>query len=143
MCNMTVECVSRPMNCVSLDGASQHCAALGKRLPTLDEWVWIAANGSARTKFPWGNTPAPTNDFVCGVPTGCALGDGRGDVTTAGVRALVGSVQEWVQETDGSAHLMGGYDEQGTAIRVREDPLTSFPPKLLTAGFRCVKVASS
>jgi formylglycine-generating enzyme required for sulfatase activity len=52
-----------PVNCVDLVQAKAYCAAQGKRLPTEDEWEWVARGGPLGTTFPWGNAvPKATDD---------------------------------------------------------------------------------
>jgi formylglycine-generating enzyme required for sulfatase activity len=45
---------SHPINCVSQRQAMDHCAYLGKRLPTPEEWEWAARGTTRGSTYPWG-----------------------------------------------------------------------------------------
>lgn len=54
---------SDPINCIDVTQATTFCAAQGKRLPTEDEWEWVARGGTLGLAYPWGNAaPTATDD---------------------------------------------------------------------------------
>jgi formylglycine-generating enzyme required for sulfatase activity len=104
-----------PINCVDFDQASAYCAAQGMRLPTEDEWQWVARNGDAATTYPWGDD-AP-KDQLCwsGDVDRTMLGTCENDAHLTGktgVHDLAGNVAEWVttsrQVHESVRPLLGG-----------------------------------
>lgn len=51
--------------------AATYCASLGKRLPTLGEWLWAAGGGAEDRKYPWGVQP-PSSERFNGCDYACA-----------------------------------------------------------------------
>ncbi len=52
-----------PINCVNLTQAKGFCEFKGRRLPTEDEWEWVARGGPLGFAYPWGNAaPSGTDD---------------------------------------------------------------------------------
>lgn len=61
--------------------AGSYCASLGKRLPSLAEWLWAAGGGTEDRKYPWGSQ-APSITRLNGCDYACArikMGDCGGD----------------------------------------------------------------
>ncbi len=92
---------NHPINCVDWNQANAYCTSVGKRLPTEEDWEY-AARGTAGNEYPWGNTPAPSNQ-LCWNGTGNDLGQGNRRSTCpvgsypAGNTplGLAGNVWEW------------------------------------------------
>ncbi len=80
-CNAGTPRADHPMNCVAFDDASTYCRALGKRLPTEEQWEMLARGAEGRV-YPWGvDSPTPAHANAC--DRGCAQ---RGDGTVIGPR---------------------------------------------------------
>lgn len=95
---------ARAASGISRDEASRHCAAVGGRLPTEDEWIAAAAGASGR-RYPWGDTGAVCRRAAWGLAAGpCSQRGGGPDTVGAhpdgdspdGVHDLAGNVAEWV-----------------------------------------------
>jgi formylglycine-generating enzyme required for sulfatase activity len=103
----------KPAVLVSWHAAQLYCTTQGKRLPTEAEWE-LAARGSERRTFPWGNDPPKCDGTVFGrapeipedrrcadkslVRTPQKTGSASQDRTPQGVLDLGGNVAEWVQD---------------------------------------------
>ncbi len=96
-----------PAVLVSATAAARFCDDRGRRLPTEAEWE-LAARGSSRRPFPWGDNQPNCGDVVYGrAPFGpCQhlpadlqpAGTGTGDRTPEGILDLGGNVAEWVAD---------------------------------------------
>jgi formylglycine-generating enzyme required for sulfatase activity len=107
-----------PVNLVSWTKAHAYCAWSGERLPTEAEWEW-AATGADQTRYPWGDEPEPSCDYVdytkygapkwaAGADVGCGGGGPspvgahpKGDKIWPGgaIHDLAGNVWEWVEDS--------------------------------------------
>ena len=152
---------------VTWHGAQAFCAALGKRLPTEDEWE-AAARGRDDRKFPWGNQPPrcdavtiPRDGLITMDPSCAAtvsardVGTSPQDVTPERVKDLAGNVAEWTDaafvDGDRTAHAdttRAGRTELPRVIRggswaasllARTSGRTRRPAEFLgdNLGFRC------
>ena len=88
-----------PINCVDWHQATSFCAAVGKRLPTEEEWEY-AARGTDDRKYPWGNTEPSTQ--LCwdrlggGKPNStCSVGAYPAGRSPFGLNDMAGNVWEW------------------------------------------------
>lgn len=87
-----------PMRYVSLSEAESHAAALGKRLPTNQEWEWACRYRGG--PFPWGhlfreNAANVSEIWQGGVAGVLRVGTFESGCSEAGVYDLVGNVWEW------------------------------------------------
>jgi formylglycine-generating enzyme required for sulfatase activity len=161
-----------PVSHVSWYGAKLYCEAIGKRLPTEDEWE-AAARGRTDRRFPWGNAVPRCGDVVIKrdgqVPMSgaCApgadvavrpVGSASQDITAEGVHDLAGNVSEWTASlyVDGSRAARGdsaphdaprvvrggSWAESGMA---RTSGRTRLPPFVMgqNLGFRCASNAET
>jgi formylglycine-generating enzyme required for sulfatase activity len=96
-----------PVVMVSWVGAKRYCEARGARLPTEAEWE-LAARGSNRRQYPWGDRAPDCDQVVFGRDTGGACAErvagprpsaeASGDRTPDGIDGLGGNVREWVAD---------------------------------------------
>lgn len=148
-----------PVNCVDVNQAKTYCSAQGKRLPTEDEWEWVARSGSFGFAYPWGTeAPKAADDpeYLCwsgkvshsddkvwpNRPAGtCAVASfSRGALN--GIFDLVGNVWEWTSNpTDTTSFVARGgsaFDDPTDLTKFRASARlvaasTSYP----SVGFRC------
>ena len=110
---------SHPINCVSARQAEAFCAWRGKRLPSEEEWEYVARGGGAypdpswypdptwypnpdfrpvvaTRRFPWGDERDPARACTTRGQAGtCDVAEPATDRTREGVRGLGGNVSEW------------------------------------------------
>jgi formylglycine-generating enzyme required for sulfatase activity len=92
-----------PVNCVDWSQAQAYCAAVGKRLPTEEEWEWAARGAKAGDRYPWGDAdPAaqpcwsgPGNDIGGRRQGTCPVASHPAGDTPQHVADLAGNVWEW------------------------------------------------
>ena len=135
-----------PATMVALVEASDHCAALDKRLPTEQEWE-KAARGTDGKIYPWGNefdkvlcitkesVEEGKEPFVAPVGS-CEKGN-----SPYGVADMAGNVWEWTSSfEDKYSILKGGSFFEGRNYSTSYNNLLSMPSDAKGyVGFRCVK----
>jgi len=136
-----------PVTMISLAEASDHCAALDKRLPTEQEWE-KAARGTDGRNFPWGNefdkvlcitkeSAAVEGQAALMAPVGsCEKGN-----SPYGVADMAGNVWEWTSSFDQRYSILKGgsfFEERSSSTTYNN--LLSIPDDAKDyVGFRCVK----
>jgi sulfatase modifying factor 1 len=116
--------------------ASAACESAGKRMCTDAEWL-RACKGPGNLTYPYGNTlqPGRCNDEGQQIST---TGSYSGCVTSEGAYDMVGNVNEWTQDPNGT--FRGGYygdialNGQGCSYVTTAHAVSSALP---TTGFRC------
>jgi len=135
------EAVKYPVRGVEYESAQKYCAWVGKRLPTEDEWEFVA-RGPERKIFPWGNdpqSPAAARTLRL-MPAHEEPPTGR-----FGVRGLGGALWEWTQSglptrrvLRGASWLDSALVHRRLATRRVEDPSRAHTD----TGFRCAQSAA-
>lgn len=129
---------------LSLDDARALCAFTGARLPTDDEWTWLAMGPSAR-RYPWGSTGLVCSRAAFGLVDGpCGRGARGPDLVGArpggaspeGLHDVAGNVAEWATTADG-ARARGGCYASTSASELRGWHPES-RPDARAVGARCV-----
>ena len=128
-----------PVRGIDYDSAKAFCAWRGKRLPTEDEWEFVA-RGVDHKLFPWGNSPTGGGGSGTSrrlLPIELQPATGR-----FGNHGLGGTVWEWVAPNVGTVPVLRGPSWQETqpvrqrlAARRLEDPSRAFDD----VGFRCAQ----
>jgi formylglycine-generating enzyme required for sulfatase activity len=138
---------NHPMNCVDWSQASVYCHAVGKRLPTEEEWEYASRAGAEERAYPWGS--AEPAQQLCW--SGITKRDGTCPVRSFppgayGLYDMAGNVSEWTSspsaadQRDTRVYRGGGWsdaralDLQG-AFRDAHAPTN----KDSDLGFRCAR----
>jgi formylglycine-generating enzyme required for sulfatase activity len=132
-----------PVNMVSWVKSHAYCAWAGKRLPTEAEWEW-AATGPDQTRYPWGDEPEPSCDYVdytkFGAPkwaAGADVGCGGGGPSPVGSHPKGDKV--W---PGGALHDLAGNVWEAAGI-ARMPPWSSRTEARHTSPTRCPRSASA
>ena len=134
--------LEHPVRVVSWNDADAYCEWSGGRLPTEDEWEYVA-RGAERRIFPWGNdwkAGAALWRERDGIVT-VSVGSFPEGATPEGIQDLAGGVWEWTGSPDsGSFVLKGGSFEEASPANLRAAArrLGHRDEAHVDDGFRCV-----
>ncbi len=142
-----------PVVGVTFQDALAYCKSVGSRLPSEDEWEYVA-RGPARSVFPWGDDPPPVARNMKIAPH---VMDGRGEGIGGRYKGLSGTVWQWVDTTlytrcepsdpskfsackvlKGGSWLESNPANKRAATRRYEHPSTADED----SGFRCARTVS-
>ena len=130
-----------PVVGVTFRDALAYCRANNSRLPTENEWEYIA-RGPQRNVFPWGNE-LPVARAMSVAPH---VGDGPAGGIGRGYKGLSGAVWQWVDSDFGALKLLKGGSwlesnpaNKRAAVRRYEDPDMADQD----SGFRCARTVSA
>ncbi len=128
-----------PVRGIDYQSASDYCAWRGKRLPTEDEWEFVA-RGIDHKLFAWGNDANAAGTDIAGrrlLPVDQQAATGR-----FGNRGLGGALWEWTRPNDGPTPVLRGPSWQETnpvrerlAARRIDDASRAYAD----VGFRCAQ----
>lgn len=138
----TVADAEAPVAIVSFEDADAYCTWAGRRLPTAEEWEFVASAAGTRA-FPWGNDwqqdaavwrhgEAPRRVVQPASQAGAA--------SPEGYVGMAGNLWEWVR-TDGGSGLKGGSWLSFDPTDLRPAATMNAPSGLagLDFGFRCAQ----
>jgi formylglycine-generating enzyme required for sulfatase activity len=123
---------------VSFQDAVAYCKFRGKRLPTENEWEYVA-RGPERHTFPWGENMGPAVGTANAAPR---VGDGPAEGIGGRYRGLSGNVWQWVDsKVEGRRVLKGAsWLETNPAFRRAASRRYELPSRAdEDSGFRCAK----
>ena len=129
-----------PVVGVSFQDAAAYCRFKGARLPSEDEWEYVA-RGPKRHTFPWGETIDPVASAPTAPPS---VSDGPAEGIGGRYKALSGNVWQWVDTKVGKRKVLkgGSWLEPNPANKraaTRRYELSSRADE--DSGFRCAKSA--
>ena len=128
-----------PVVGVTFRDAQAYCRWKKERLPTEDEWEYIA-RGPERRNFPWGDSVAPAARPISAPPR---AGEGPAEGIGYRYRGLSGNVWQWVDTTaaDGTKVMKGGsWLEKNPANRRAAAQRMEQPTRAdADSGFRCAR----
>ncbi|MYD36223.1 MAG: SUMF1/EgtB/PvdO family nonheme iron enzyme [Dehalococcoidia bacterium] len=88
-----------PVTHVTWAGAQAYSSFVGGRLPTVDEWTFVATNAHT-TKYPWGDDDPGPERANFGEHVGDTTPVGRYEASQLGIMDLCGNVWEWTSTPD-------------------------------------------
>jgi formylglycine-generating enzyme required for sulfatase activity len=129
-----------PVVGVSFQDALAYCRSKGERLPSEDEWEYVA-RGPKRHTFPWGDNIDPVANSPSAPP---GVGDGPAEGIGGRYKGLSGNVWQWVDTKVGGRKVLkgGSWLEPNPANKraaTRRYELSSRADE--DSGFRCARSA--
>jgi formylglycine-generating enzyme required for sulfatase activity len=127
---------------VSFQDAAAYCHAKGERLPTEDEWEYVA-RGPQRYTFPWGENADPAAAAAGAAPR---VTDGPAEGIGGRYKGLSGNVWQWVNSTVGDRKVLkgGSWLESNPANKRAAARRYELPSRAdEDSGFRCAKSAAA
>jgi formylglycine-generating enzyme required for sulfatase activity len=127
---------------VSFQDAAAYCRFKGARLPSEDEWEYVA-RGPQRHAFPWGDNVGPAASALKTQPR---VTDGPAEGIGGRYRGLSGNVWQWVDTRVGERKVLkgGSWLEPNPANKraaTRREELPSRADE--DSGFRCARTVSA
>ncbi|MBN2695200.1 SUMF1/EgtB/PvdO family nonheme iron enzyme [bacterium] len=134
---------NHPMNCVNYYGAEEYCKSVGKRLPTTDEWIFLAKGGE-NNRYIGGNNIdelswyKDNSDKSGTKPVGLKKKNGYN------LYDMGGNVIEWTDSWLGTNQQYkilhgGGWSSSKSDINSSGKTISNPKNSLDSYGFRCVK----
>jgi uncharacterized caspase-like protein/formylglycine-generating enzyme required for sulfatase activity len=127
---------------VSYQDAVAYCRFKNERLPTEDEWEYIA-RGPERHTFPWGENMGPAVGTANAAPR---VADGPAEGIGGRFRGLSGNVWQWVDTRVGDRRVLKGASwlEANPAFRRAATRRYEVPNRAdEDSGIRCAKTVST
>jgi formylglycine-generating enzyme required for sulfatase activity len=135
-----------PINCVDWNQAASYCLAVGKRLPTEEEWEWAARGEGKASIYPWGNSTPDAQLCWSGVymrTDTCPVGGFPQGDAPRGIHDLAGNVWEWTSSRHALRErvVRGGGGPFDVASDVRAAARRGYPASFRNThvGFRCAR----
>jgi formylglycine-generating enzyme required for sulfatase activity len=131
-----------PVVGVSFQDAIAYCRSKGQRLPTEDEWEYVA-RGPKRHTFPWGENVGPVTSAPGAAPR---VTDGPDEGIGGRYKGLSGSVWQWVDSKVGGRKVLkgGSWLEPNPANKRAATRRYELPSRAdEDSGFRCAKSVPS
>lgn len=123
---------------VSYQDAVAYCKYKGQRLPSENEWEYIA-RGPERHTFPWGENMGPAVGTANAAPR---VGDGPAEGIGGRYRGLSGNVWQWVDSKVNGRRVLKGSSwlETNPAFRRSASRRYELPSRAdEDSGFRCAR----
>jgi formylglycine-generating enzyme required for sulfatase activity len=127
---------------VSFQDAAAFCRTKGARLPTEDEWEYVA-RGPKRHTFPWGENADPVAAAPNSAPR---VTDGPAEGIGGRYKGMSGNVWQWVDSTVGVRKVLkgGSWLESNPANKRAATRRYELPNRAdEDSGFRCAKSVSA
>ena len=138
-----------PIVCIDYPQAKSVCEWRGMRLPTENEWEWLARGHEEGRKYAWGNDAPKDQACWSGGPEGsrkgpCAVGAFASGASKDGLLDVSGNVFEWTSSsadgTDKMFVVRGGSWRDGVGSLLWNGRPGGFKPEYRCGfgGVRCV-----